>query len=461
MPRARASRRLSPAERVLALFTEMRPGEGATSLWMLVSVFLILAAYYCVKPARDGLLAVSPAGGLSETELKAYSSFGQSLVLLLALPLYDRIARRFSRSRLVAIVTLFFAANLVLFWCLQPGLFVRGIPALGIVFYLWVGVFNVFVVCQFWAFAADLYGDEAGRRQFPLIAVGATAGAAAGAGIAERFVKITGTYGLLLVAAAVLTASLGTLRRAETLGAEGTGESPAELRDTEHETSGGLRLVFAHRYLLAAAVMILVLNWVNSNGENALFGFVQRQVHAAADARGLAASAADSFVRDQTTAFYGDLFFWVNLVALVLQTLVASRVLLLGGFAAILFCLPVISLASYATMALWPVLSVVRAMKIAENATDYSLNNTAKQVLWLPTTTDMKYRAKAVIDTLFVRAGDGLAAVTAFFTVNLLALPPRALFAVNAVLVVLWLALAAAVARQHARLSRRRPAEAS
>jgi AAA family ATP:ADP antiporter len=355
-------------------------------------------------------------------------------------------------------LTLFFASNLVLFWCLQPGLLVRGIPSLGIVFYLWVGVFNVFVIAQFWAFAADLYSDEAGKRQFPLIAVGATAGAAAGAGMAKMLVPLTGTYGLLLVAALLLSTSLGSLYRAEALGPEGDGAAPPELPEVQKEETGGLRLIFRHRYLVATAMMILVLNWVNSNGENFLFGAVQGQIHAAAEARGITAAAADAFVRDQTTQFYGDLFFWVNLVALLLQTLVASRVLRYGGFAAILFCLPLISFASYTMMALVPTLAMIRLMKIAENSADYSLNNTAKQVLWLPTTTEMKYRAKAAIDTLFVRSGDGLAAVTAFLATNLFVLPLRELFLLNALLVAVWLALAAVVAREHARLSKAPPA---
>src|SRR5262249_30617505 len=108
-PRAQDPR-LSALECSLGLFTEVRAGEGPTGVWMLLSVFLVLAAYYFVKPARDGLLAVSPAGALSETELKAYSSFAQSICLLAALPLYDRIAKSLPRRTLISVVTLFFAA---------------------------------------------------------------------------------------------------------------------------------------------------------------------------------------------------------------------------------------------------------------------------------------------------------------------------------------------------------------
>ncbi|HSD10956.1 MAG TPA: hypothetical protein VLF14_08225 [Candidatus Binatia bacterium] len=449
-PRPLAGDRPSALERSLGLFTEVRAGEGPTGVWMLLGVFLVLAAYYFVKPARDGLLAVSPAGGLSETELKAYSSFAQSVCLLAALPLYDRVAKSLPRRTLITVVTLFFSGNLVVFWALQPGLVFDDVGYVGIAFYLWVGIFNVFVVAQFWAFAADLYSHEAGKRLFPLIAIGATAGAATGAWLAKHLVAVVGTYGILLVAAAVLSGSLVAMRAADARATDG-----ATLEDAR-DTSGGLRLIFRHKYLIATALLVLVLNWVNTNGENFLFGAIEKHIHAELAARGIAGGeAADAFVRDQTTRFYGDLFFWVNLIALVLQSLVASRVLRYGGFGAILLALPVVSLTSYALMALYPSLAMIRHLKIAENATDYSVNNTAKQVLWLPTTVDMKYRAKATIDTLFVRAGDALAAATAFVAIQLVHAPLRSLFAFNAGLVVVWLCLAVRIAREHARLSTR------
>jgi ATP:ADP antiporter, AAA family len=462
MARAKRTRtgRLSVLERGLSVFTEIHPGEGPTGLCMLAGVFLVLAAYYFVKPARDGLLAVSPAGGLSETELKAYSSFAQSLCLVAALPLYDRISKMLPRRTLVTVVTLFFASNLVVFWALQPGLLFTEVSYAGLVFYLWVGIFNVFIVCQFWSFAADLYPEATGKRLFPLIAIGATAGAAGGAWMAKRLVVPVGTYGLLLVAALVLSLSLFAMRLAETLGPEGKGSSagPQDGHDEpERDTAGGLSLVFRHKYLIATAGLVLMLNWVNTNGENFMFGAVEKHIHAQALAQGLApGEASETFIRDQTTRFYGDLFFWVNVTALFLQAVVASRLLRYGGFGAILLALPVISLTAYVVMALVPSLGTIRRMKIAENATDYSINNTAKQVLWLPTTVDMKYRAKATIDTLFVRAGDGLAAVTAFVGVKLLEAPLRALFGFNAVLVLVWLALGAIVVAEHRRLSSRR-----
>jgi AAA family ATP:ADP antiporter len=195
---------------------------------------------------------------------------------------------------------------------------------------------------------------------------------------------------------------------------------------------------------------------VNTNGENSLFGAIQEAVGGEMAQKGIADPAAkEAFVADRTTQFYGNFQFWVNVIGLVMQSLLASRLLKYGGFGAILLMLPVVALSSYSLMAVIPALGVIKVMKIAENATDYSINNTAKQVLWLPTTREMKYKAKAAIDTLFVRFGDGFAALTVFVAVSMLKLPVRALFILNVGLVLVWIALGVSIVRQHKKLAAR------
>ena len=110
-------------------------------------------------------------------------------------------------------------------------------------------------------------------------------------------------------------------------------------------------------------------------------------------------------------------------------------------------------------MALVPVLAIVKAMKIAENSTDYSINNTARHVLWLPVSAEMKYKGKTTIDTFFVRAGDGLAALTVLVGVQMLALPTASFFVINVGLVLIWLALALVLVREYRRLSREESAD--
>ncbi len=425
---------------------------------MFANVFLILCAYYFVKPLREGWIAISDVSGLSKMEVKAYSSFGQSLLLIPIVAWYGRLAQRLPRASLIGRASLFCMSNMVVFWALQPGIFFEHLPISGIVFYLWVGMFGVFVVAQFWAFAADLYDDGRGRRLLPMIAIGATAGAAGGAWLAERLVEsgVVPTKHLLLAALLPLGLSILLTRTVDTREGGG-GERPAaaELEEGTPPARSALDLVLRNRFLLAVAGVTLLLNWVNTNGENLLFRVVQEALARDAGQQGFEAASREAleYTRDGTTLFYGDFFFWVNLCALGLQAFVASRLLKYGGVGLILLLLPMISLVSYTAMWIVPVLAVVKLMKIAENATDYSINNTARHVLWLPVPAAMTYRGKPTIDTLVTRIGDGLAAVTALVGVQLLDLATDSYFIFNVLLVLVWLALSFDVIRKHRELS--------
>lgn len=437
-----------------------------TGAVMFANVLLILCAYYFVKPLREGWIAISDLSSwhLTKMEVKAYSSFAQSLLFLSALGVYNRLSRRWPRRRLITAATLFCMSNLVVFWLIH-GYLREFLPSSGIIFYLWVGMFGLFVVAQFWVFAADLYSDEQGRRLFPLIAVGATSGAVVGSYLTEVVVEshVLEAGDLLLLATVPLAVSIALTWVADRRGPGGDSVPAAPPPEPPAvESQGSFGLIFGNRYLLAVALVTLLTNWVNTNGENLLFDVVQDSLEARIASTGVTSTAQiEEFVRDGTTAFYGNFFFWVNAAALALQAFVASRLLATGGFASIILLLPIISLMSYAAMALVPILTVVRVMKIAENATDYSINNTARQVLWLPTSVDMKYRAKPAIDTFFVRGGDGLAAATVLVGVQLLDLTTRGFFAFNITLGLLWLGLAAYVARDHARLVRGEIGDAS
>ena len=448
----------SVSERFLGLFTEVRPGEGTTALLMFANVFLILCAYYFVKPLREGWVAISDISGLSKMEVKAYSSFAQSLFLLFVVGWYARLAGRWDRVTLITRATLFCISNMVIFWFLQPGYFFEALPVSGIVFYVWVGMFGVFVVAQFWTFCADVYTDERGKRMLPMIAIGATSGAAAGSWIVSQLVDsgIVDTEALLLLATVPLFVSIALTKIVDSR--ETRVVSPPAAEAQQEEGSGfllsGARMVLLSRFLLAAALVTLLTNWVNTNGENLLFRVIQETLADQAVEAGVTDPLAVlEFTRDGTTAFYGNFFFWVNIVALLLQAFFASRLLKYGGFATIALMLPVIALLSYTAMALLPILAIVKMMKIAENATDYSINNTARHVLWLPVSSEMKFRGKPAIDTLYVRLGDGLAAVTVLVGVHVLAMSTRSFFVFNVSLVICWLAFTLLLIREHRKAS--------
>jgi AAA family ATP:ADP antiporter len=433
----------SPLDRFLGLFAEVRAGEGPTAALLTLNVFLLLTTYYVVKPVREALILVE--GG---AEMKSYLSAGQAVLLLGAVPFYAALASRMSRRRLINAVTLFFTGCLGLFYLLA-----RLHVPLGVTFFLYVGVFNLMVIAQFWSFANDLYTPEEGKRLFSIVAFGASSGAVLGSFVAGRLIGPLGVYQLLLVAAGLLFVSLLITNsvdarerdRAALRAAARAAEAVAPIGG-----EGAFRSVLRDRYLLWIALLMLFLNWVNTNGEYILGRTVAR---AAAEA--VASGAANGLSEGQYIGkFYADFFLVVNWTGLVVQLFLVSRILkYLGVRVAILF-LPVIALGGYALLAFYPILTAVRWAKTAENATDYSLQNTVRQVLFLPTTREQKYKAKQAIDTFFVRAGDVLSAALIFAGTTYLSFGTRQFALVNLGFVLVWTALAALIGRENGRLTK-------
>ncbi len=449
---AAPSRYTGWTQRLLGAITEVRPGEAGPALLLFVTIFLVLCSYYFIKPVREGWLAVSVIAGLSKIEVKAYSSFAQTLILFAVLPFYARLTTHWVRRKLISRVGLFFAANLSLFWLLHPGFLFEQVPYLGVIFYIWIGIFAVTLVAQFWSFAADLYGEERGKRLFPLVALGASSGAVVGSWLGERLIRdfAVDTFDLLPLATLPLLGALALARWVDRhgvtshhAGADRGGHAAAP------DTTGVYGLILRTQYLRLTALMVFAMFWVMTNGENILFALVQR----ALETQGMDAAAT----KVETTAFYGNLYFWVNLTGLLLQAFVVSRLQRWGGFGALLLTPPLVSLAGYGAMAAEGALAVVTAAKTAENGTNYSINNTARQVLWLPTSKEMIYKAKAAIDTLCVRFGDGLAALTVLLGTRAFNIQVEGFILFNLVLIGFWLGLALLVVKEHRRLLQHPP----
>ncbi|MFN0149873.1 MAG: NTP/NDP exchange transporter [bacterium] len=438
-------RKKNVIERVLSLFTEMRPGEAGTALLLTLNVFLLLTTYYIIKPVREALIL---AGG--GAEVKSYAAAGQALLLLGAVPIYALLASRFSRRKLINTVTIFFIGCLAAFYILAKA----NTPHIGVVFFLWVGIFNLMVIAQFWSFANDVYTPDEGKRLFAIVAFGASLGAVLGSVITKYMTGILDVNELLLLAGAILFASLVITNLVDSrergkAAVRAASKSAVADADAPIGKNGAFGLVLKNRYLFLIALMILFLNWVNTTGE-----YILGRTVADAAAKAVAAGAAGvvdekEFIKN----FYAEFFGVVNLVGLLVQLFLVSRILkYLGVRIAILF-LPVIALGGYGLLAFYPILSAVRWAKTAENATDYSLQNTVRNVLFLPTTREQKYKAKQAIDTFFVRAGDVLSAALVFAGTNWLAFKTQQFAMVNIALVVVWLVLAVMIGRESRKLA--------
>jgi AAA family ATP:ADP antiporter len=188
-----------------------------------------------------------------------------------------------------------------------------------------------------------------------------------------------------------------------------------------------------------------------TSGDNILFGIVQENLAENLAPLNLDPMAFDLALKEATTTFYGDMYFWINLITLLLQAFVVSRILSFGGMQALLYATPFISLAAYASMVFVPILGLIKVLKVAENSSTLSIHNTARQMLWLPTSKEMLYQAKPTIDTLFVRLGDGLAALTILVGTRVFSLGNVGFIIINIFLVLLWIAISRYLHRENAR----------
>ena len=237
--------------------------------------------------------------------------------------------------------------------------------------------------------------------------------------------------------------------------------SQARVASEPIDGAGGFSLLLRDRYLLLIAALVLVGELVKTTGEFVLSSAATH--HAAelipatahADLTGAARTLAISDDRREVIkAFYSSFFFWVNLTGFAIQAFAVSRVIHKFGVRIALYVMPLVVLGAYSAIAMVGGVALIRAAKVAENATEYSMQNTVRQTLFLPTDRAVKYKAKAAIDTFVVRAGDTLSALVVWGGIHLLGLSPRELAVTNIALVAVWLVVAYRIARRHVAISR-------
>jgi AAA family ATP:ADP antiporter len=412
-------------DRVLSVFAPVKPGEGHTALLLTTNLFMLMTAYYIIKPVRESLIL-----GGAGPEMKSYAGAAGALAFLFLVPIYSKLASRLDRVRLINGVTAFFAANLLIFYLLSC----FGV-SIGIYFFLWVGLFNLMLVTQFWSFTNDVYNQEQGKRLFAVIGIGSSLGAIFGAEVASHLFLVLGAYALMLLAACLLVVCMALTSLVHRRESHSIRSRPAR---TPMKSDGGFQLILKHRYLYLIALLILLSNTVNSTGEFILGKSVSEQASVAlASMEGVSREA-------YIGKFYADFFFWVNVVGAVMQMFAVSRIMKYIGIGPALFVLPMVALGGYTLLSFAPVLGFIRGAKIAENSTDYSIQNTARHALFLPTSREAKYKGKAAIDGFFWRAGDALSALIVFAGTSL-ALDVQGFARMNAILTAAWLCVVASI----------------
>jgi AAA family ATP:ADP antiporter len=286
---------------------------------------------------------------------------------------------------------------------------------------------------------------------FPLLGLGASIGAVAGSALAEVLIRRLGPLALLLVSAAILLLSavvVEIVHRREIRHIQALPERSRALSPIGGSAGDAFRLVLQNRYLTLIAGFSLLFTLVKTNGDYALARLVTDAAHNSVVQARLSAPQA---VSEYIGSFYASFNLYVDIVSLTLQAFIVSRLVKYGGLALAFLVLPALAFLDSGAIILLPLLSVVKVGKVAESATDYSLNNTLRNMLWLPTTRQAKYVAKQTVDTFFVRMGDVASAVLVFSGVGLLGFGIRAFALFNLILTLTWIWLARLIVRQPAR----------
>jgi ATP:ADP antiporter, AAA family len=401
-----------------------REGEGSVVLWASAYYFLVLAAYYVLRPIRDDM------GAASGVENLAWLFTGTMLGMLAVHPLYTSLVSKLPRNKFIPLAYRFFIANLVVFYLVFRSVDAAQSVWVGRVFFIWTSIFNLFVVSVFWSLITDIFRPGQGKRLFGIVAIGGTIGAVFGSTITTALVGVTGPLNLMLVSALILELAVRaakTLDKAEAglraadaipvpeasvrvpapavAAMAGAAPAPAAAA-TPSATSGsnsdtvigggvldGIKHIARSPYLLGIASLVLFYT-ISST----FLYFQQVDI------------VARVFKDDPTgrTRVFGAMDLAVNILTLLAQLFLTGRVMKWFGVGFALAFLPVVTMLGFGIMAIAPVLSVLIVFQTIRRAGNFAIQRPGREALFTVLPRTDKYKAKNFSDTTVYRFGDQL-----------------------------------------------------
>ncbi len=422
--------------RALRRVADVRTEEVAALGWSAALFFCLFTAYAILKPIRE---AMGIARGVDDLPFIWIGTLAFTIALN---PFLSLLVARFPRERFVPIAYRFFAGNLLLFFVAFQMLPEGEHVAAGYVFYVWLSGFNLFAFSLFWGFMADLFGPASGKRLFGLLALGATVGSMLGAKLTSILVEPLGIPGLLLLSLVLLEASVQSFHRATRTHfarAPRTAASRDAAPPAERPAAlDGMARVVRSPYLLG---LVLLVGCLTLSA-----GFVYFE-----QGRIIEASSPD---RETRTRTFAEIDFWANAVTLVLQSLLAGRLLTRFGAGPCLLVLPLVTLGGFIALRDSPTLATLVLFQVARRGMNYGLTKPAGEVLFTTLPREEKYAAKNLIDTFFYRGGDVVSA--ALYAAVVLPSTDRATtaLAIVAPVAIVWMAAALLLGRAHERRAR-------
>ncbi|HRQ04771.1 MAG TPA: MFS transporter [Nitrosomonas halophila] len=383
-----------PADR-FASWLMVKKGEYAALSLAFVYFFLLLGGYSILKPVRD---AMGLAGGAGHLPWLFTATF---VVMLAMVPAYGWLCSRFSRPVFLPCIYGFFALNLAIFfiWFRVDPDNVWGART----FFIWLSVFNLFVVSVFWSLMADVFNKDQSHRLFGLIAAGGSAGAIAGPLFTALFVEDIGVESMLIISALLLLGSIGcilalirwrqAIRMHDESQSDATGNA-LSTPDMHHSIGGGalagMSLILHSRYLLSISLFIVLASVIST------FLYLQQ-----------AAFVSEFFPgRVTQTRVFAAIDLAVNILSLLIQLFVANRLIRWWGVAWTLAAVPILMTAFLIGLALFPGLPMLVVAMIVRRAGQYAIIRPAREILFTTVNLESKYKAKNFIDTVLFRGGD-------------------------------------------------------
>lgn len=379
-----------PKASIVNVLLGPRPGEYVAVAWSFTYFFCVLSSYYILRPVRE---AMAVGSGPNTIPLLFTGTF---FAMLVGTSIFGWVASRFPRRRFLPWVYLFFISNILIFWGLFGWALRNDVEYvwLGRVFFVWLSVFNLFVVSVFWSFMADIWNREQGRRLFGLITAGGSIGAIIGGIFTSLVVTRIGFASLFPISALLLVVAvvcIGKLKSwVEREHSDNRDASAASHVAFGGSAFGGITHVVGSSYFTAIAIASVIASLLGT----ALYMFTADLVEAA---------IPDT---DSRTQFFSNINVVQNVLAALGQAFAVKHVVSRFGIGVSLALLPVVSIAGFAILAADPVLAVVAVLTVVRRALGFAFSKPTSDMLYSVVSPEDKYKVKNFIDTAVYRGGD-------------------------------------------------------
>ena len=386
----------SPLGRFLGRIVRIEPHEMGAAFAAFAFIFLVFGAYQILRPVREVMGITS---GVANLPILFWAVL---VAMLLTQPAFGWLTSRFRRSVFLPWVYLFFMANLAAFYAWFY--FQNDHTWIARAFFVWMGVFSLFVGSVFWSFMADIFNPEQAGRLYGFLVGGMSAGGLVGPGIAATMAPIIGSINLLLIAMVFLGLSLFTIRylsrwhERTTVDETSSSSQAAAISKTDVNRPiggnawAGLTLVLTKTHLLMIAAFVMLLTWAST------FVYLQQQE--------LVAAAIPD--RDRQTQLFGYIDFTVQSLSLITQLFLFSRLSSMMRFRVLLALVPMVMIGGYVVLALMPTMFIAIGVMGVRRVLEYSIVRPAREIIYSPLDRETKYKAKNFIDTVIYRSGDAI-----------------------------------------------------